>query len=152
MAPFIMFTKTFIPRPRAEVFPFFAEAANLEQITPPELNFRILTPQPITIAAGTIIDYRIGLFGVPMQWRTLIARWQPPDEFMDKQLKGPYAFWEHTHRFMDSADGGTVMEDIVRYTLPFGQLGVLAHPFVRLQLQYIFRHRELVVQRVLGSS
>jgi ligand-binding SRPBCC domain-containing protein len=151
MAPFVLFTKTVIPRPRDEVFPFFAEATNLERITPPALQFRILTPQPITIAAGTIIDYQVGLFGVPMHWQTLIAHWDPPNTFMDKQLKGPYAFWEHTHTFADGENGSTVMEDIVRYELPFGPLGLLTHPAIRLQLQYIFRHRGEVIKQLFGE-
>jgi ligand-binding SRPBCC domain-containing protein len=144
----IFTTTTHLPLPRAQVFPFFADAANLGVITPPELAFRILTPQPITIAEGTRIDYQLGLFGIPMHWQTIITRWQPPYEFVDLQAKGPYKFWEHTHRFFED-EQGTIMEDIVRYELPFWLLGDMVHPLVRLQLNHIFRFREQAVRQHL---
>lgn len=148
MTRHMLTTRTFLPLPRNDVFPFFADAMNLERITPPELNFKVLTPSPLSIQEGTLIDYQIQLFVVPMKWRTLIARWNPPEEFMDKQLIGPYAFWEHTHRFYEQQEG-TVMEDIVHYELPFGILGTLGHPLVRLQLKRIFEYREHAVRQCL---
>lgn len=149
----LLTTRTHIPLPRNEVFSFFSDAVNLERITPKELNFQILTKRPIEVQKGTLIDYKMHLFGLPMYWRTLIAVWDPPNEFMDKQLQGPYAFWEHTHRFYDSDDGGTIMEDIVRYALPLAPLSNFGHPFVRLQLNRIFGFREQAVkEHLLGEG
>ncbi len=130
-----------IDRPRAEVFELFADAANLERITPRFLHFRITTPQPIVMGEGTLIDYRLSLFGLPFGWRTRIDRFEPTRCFVDSSVKGPYRLWEHTHTFSD-VPGGTRMTDHVRYALPLGVLGVLAHGLVvRRTLARIFDYR-----------
>jgi len=138
-----------VPRPRAEVFAFFADPWNLERITPPFLRFRILTPPPLEVKAGALIDYRLSLFGLPFGWRTVIEAWEPGVRFVDRQLRGPYRRWHHTHLFEDAA-GGTRMTDRVEFELPLGPLGELARVLlVDRQLAAIFDHRREAVARLL---
>jgi len=134
-----------IDLPRAEVFAFFADADNLEKITPPELSFQITTPQPIEMREGALIEYRIKMSGFPMSWRTLISKWDPPYEFVDEQLAGPYKQWIHRHTFTELDKNTTLIQDEVRYKLPFEPLGDLAHFLVARQLKGIFDFREKVV-------
>ena len=140
-----------VPRPRAEVFAFFADPWNLERITPAFLRFRILTPPPLEVKAGALIDYRLSLFGLPFGWRTVIEAWEPGVRFVDRQLRGPYRRWHHSHLFED-APGGTRMTDRVEFELPLGPLGELARVLlVDRQLAAIFDHRRQAIGRLLGG-
>ena len=138
--------------PIAEVFDFFADAGNLERITPPELNFHIVTPRPIDIKQGTLIDYQLKLRGIPMKWRTEISVWEPPFRFVDQQLRGPYRQWIHTHTFTELSPTQTLMEDEVRYRLPFEPFGDIANYFVKGELAYIFDYRQKIVTELLGDQ
>jgi ligand-binding SRPBCC domain-containing protein len=139
-----------LPVPREQVFPFFADARNLERLTPPALRFQILTPGTIEMRAGAIIDYRLRLSGLPFRWRTVIETWEPPVRFVDVQQKGPYSVWRHTHTF-EATPEGTRMRDRVEYALPFGPLGALAHRlFVARQLEQVFTFRARVVKELFS--
>jgi len=137
-----------IERPLDQVFAFFADAANLQSLTPAFLGFEIITPRPIVMRAGARIDYRISLAGIPMVWRTLISTWEPNQRFVDEQISGPYAQWHHTHSF--EADGNaTLMRDEVEYCMPFGVLGSVARfLFVARTLDKIFDYRQQATKRV----
>lgn len=135
-----------IPRPLDEVFPFFAAPENLQVLTPSFLNFKILTPAPIPMQVGTLIDYRLSLFGVPLRWRTKITEYEPGLSFVDEAIKSPYRLWRHEHTFT-SVPEGTLMEDVVDYELPFGSLGRLAHvAMVGATLKRIFDFRAEAVR------
>jgi ligand-binding SRPBCC domain-containing protein len=141
-------TSVWLPVERERVFAFFAAAENLGKITPPELGFRIVTPSPVEMCSGALIDYRIRFWVLPLRWETLITIWSPPVTFVDRQLRGPYRTWIHTHRFTERA-GGTLIEDEVVYGLPFGALGALAAPLVNRQLTRIFSYRQRRVTSLL---
>ena len=144
-------TRLEIPLPVDTVFEFFSKAENLQRLTPPELQFQILTPTPIDIRQGTLIDYQLGLFGLKFRWKTEITNWDPPHQFIDVQLKGPYREWIHTHRFIPTSKGTAILDD-VQYQLPFSPIGDLAYPVVRLQLARIFGYRQAAVRRLLLSE
>jgi ligand-binding SRPBCC domain-containing protein len=148
MSVHVLVREQHLSAPPEEVFPFFGDALNLEAITPPWLGFRVVTPEPIEMAAGTLLEYRLRLHAVPIRWRTTIAVWDPPRRFVDVQLSGPYRLWHHTHDFEPTGRGGTLMRDTVRYALPFGPLGAVAHRLlVRRDLARIFDFRQAEVAR-----
>ncbi len=139
------------PQPITEIFPFFADAKNLEEITPPFLHFKVLEKE-IKIQKGTLINYRLRIHGVPVFWRTEIARWEPGIAFTDQQLKGPYNRWIHTHTFEELA-GGTLMRDRVIYKLPFGLLGdIFAHWKVAKDVKMIFQYRRVTIDKVFNRN
>jgi ligand-binding SRPBCC domain-containing protein len=139
-----------VKRPLEEVFEFFARAENLERITPPWLSFRVLTPGPIEMGSGTVIDYRLRLHGLPLRWTSRIELWEEDSRFVDQQVHGPYRFWRHLHEFVP-VGRSTCLRDRVEYALPLGWLGdLLGLPVVRRDLVRIFDHRRAAVARLLG--
>ena len=133
-----------------ETFAFFSDAANLQALTPPFLDFSILTPLPIEMRTGTLIEYRLRLMGLPLGWLTRIEEWEPNRSFTDVQLRGPYARWIHRHDFVPH-DGGTWVRDRVEYSLPLAPLTDPAHAlFVRPTLERIFAYRRSAIVRLLG--
>ncbi len=152
--PYLLEREQWVARPRSEVFAFFADAANLERLTPSSLRFKFRSPLPIEMRAGAVIDYEIALFGIPFAWRTLIEVFEPESRFVDIQVVGPYRTWRHTHAFEESS-GGTLVRDHVEYELPLGPLGALARTlFVARQLRRIFDFRREAIDKVfrLGSG
>lgn len=133
-----------LPLPPEAVFPFFADAYNLQALTPPWLDFQILTPRPIPMRVGALIDYRLRVHGVPLRWRTRIAGWDPPRRFADEQLRGPYRLWHHEHLF-EAVEGGTLMHDRVRYAVWGGAL--INRLFVRRDIERIFAFRKQALER-----
>lgn len=136
-----------LPSPPEEVFGFFSEAYNLEEITPPFLRFEVVTPKPIEMEVGTLIEYRLKLHGLRLNWLTRIDVWEPGVSFVDRQLKGPYRLWHHTHLFEPDGED-TIMRDVVRYALPLGPLGEAARlVLVRRDLDRIFDFRQAEIGR-----
>jgi ligand-binding SRPBCC domain-containing protein len=141
-----------VPLSLEESFAFFADAFNLEALTPPWLRFRILTAPPIAMRRGAVIDYRLALHRLPLRWRTRIDAWEPGARFVDVQVRGPFRVWEHTHTFEEHC-GGTMIRDRVRYGLPFGPLGAAVHRLlIERDLERIFDYRRDGVERLLGSE
>lgn len=141
-----------IELPIARAFDFYGDAHNLERITPPWLGFEVATPGAIEMGVGTLIEYRLRLHRVPVRWRTRIEVWEPPRRFVDVQVRGPYSLWEHTHAFAEDGPGATVIEDRVRYSIPFGPLGEIAERLlVRRDLRRIFDYRREAVARELET-
>lgn len=138
-AAFTLTSEQWLPRPLPEVFAFFADAGNLDALTPDWLRFEILTPRPIGMKVGALIDYRLRLRGLPIRWQSEISDWSPPHRFVDEQRRGPYRLWHHTHTFAER-DGGTVVSDVVRYDVPGGTL--VNTLFVKRDLQKIFAYRQ----------
>ena len=151
MSTHVLEREQLVRRPRGEVFPFFADAANLERITPEFLHFRVLTPLPIAMRPGAIIDYRLRLFGVAFNWRTVIESFEPEMRFVDVQARGPYRLWRHVHDFIE-APGGTLVRDRIEYEVPLGLLGEVARrAFVDRTLARIFDDRRERIAAAFGA-
>lgn len=142
-------TELWLPRPRAEVFEFFSNAGNLETLTPPWLRFSILTPQPIPMRKGALIDYKLRIHGIPVRWQTEITAWDPPARFVDEQRRGPYRVWIHEHTF-EERDGGTLARDRVEYAAPGGWL--VERLFVRGDVERIFRFRQETMAKLFARD
>lgn len=142
-------SELWLPLTPEELFPFFADAANLDAITPPWLHFQIVTPPPIVMREGALIDYRLRVHGIPLRWRTRVNVWQPPHRFEDEQIRGPYRQWIHTHTFQ-THNSGTLVRDHVRYAVP---LDFLAHRWlVRPDVEKIFRYRTEALEQRFGNG
>ncbi|MEM9420554.1 MAG: SRPBCC family protein [Planctomycetota bacterium] len=141
-----------LPLPPDQLFVFFGDAHNLEAITPDTVGFKILTPPPIDMHAGTRIDYKLRVRGLPIRWTTHIEVWDPPRRFVDNQIKGPYKRWHHTHTF-EPKDGGTLCIDTVRYRPPGGPLAPLINWLaVERDVVKIFEHRTTVLEKRFGRA
>ena len=141
-------TELWLPVPREALFEFFADAFQLETITPPWMHFHVLTPRPIVIQQGTTIDYKLRIHGIPIRWQSVISVWEPPVRFVDEQVRGPYRFWRHEHRFAEQ-EGGTLVTDEVEYRVPGGRLihALLVAP----DLRQIFTYRTRKLQELFGA-
>ncbi len=146
---FVLHTEQVIDRPIDEVFAFFADAANLQTITPPWLHFKVMTPSPIEMRVGARIDYRLRIRFVPMRWQSEITAWEPPHRFVDEQRRGPYRLWIHEHTF-ESQGGGTLVRDIVHYSTPGG--GLVNRFFIRPDLKRIFAFRKEALEDIFGRG
>jgi len=145
MKLFTFHSELWLPHPLTKVFPFFAAAEHLEQLTPPFLNFRILTPRPIVVSRGTRIQYQLKLHGIPIRWESEITGWNPPYFFSDDQLHGPYRHWHHEHTF-EERDGGSLVRDKVEYAVPGG--GLINRLLVAPDLRHIFHHRTAALKQL----
>jgi ligand-binding SRPBCC domain-containing protein len=144
--------KQWLPRSLHEVFEFFERPENLPHITPPWLGLRILTPGPLTMRSGLVIDYAVRVLGMPAHWRSAIAEYDWPNGFRDVQVIGPYRLWDHRHRFRRE-NGGTLIEDFVVYEPPFGPLGALLDTvMIRRRLSAIFEYRRRRIEEMLGAG
>jgi ligand-binding SRPBCC domain-containing protein len=149
MEVFTLRSELWTPRPVAEVFRFFADARNLEALTPPWLRFKVLSPEPVTMRPGTRIDYRLRLRGLPLRWQSEITVWDPPRRFVDEQRRGPYRLWIHEHVF-EERGGGTICRDQVRYAVLGGAL--VNRWLVRPDLNRIFEYRRRRLTEILGEA
>jgi len=139
--------------PVERAFDFYVDARNLEPMTPPWLHFKVTTPGELVLRQGARLDYELRLHGVPVRWQTRIEVWEPPERFVDVQAKGPYSLWEHTHLFEKDGDDAALIHDRVRYAIPLGPLGALAHRlFVRRDLERIFDYRRNAASKRLAQA
>ncbi|HSB40720.1 MAG TPA: SRPBCC family protein [Methylomirabilota bacterium] len=152
MADYILERRAWLPRPRAEVFEFFADPRNLERLHPWWARPRWLAPPPPRLSAGAILDFRAAL---PGRWRVIVREFDPPYRFVDAQLIGPFARWEHRHRFREAepGEGGTWVEDRVTYRLPLGPLGRLLHALAAgRRIRRLFNHRDRRLRDLFGGG
>jgi ligand-binding SRPBCC domain-containing protein len=149
MRVFTFNSEIWLPHPPDVVFSFFADARNLEILTPPWLQFKVLTPGKIKMATGTFIDYRLRIHGIPLRWKSEITCWEPPHVFVDEQRRGPYTLWVHEHRFKEN-EGGTLAVDSVRYAVPGGKL--LHDLFVKRDIKNNFTYRTEKLREVFTSA
>ena len=147
MSVFVLRNEVWLPRPIDEVFEFFSDAYNLETLTPPILRFEVLTPDPIRMETGTLIDYKLRLRGLPVRWQSEITAWEPPHRFVDEQRRGPYSMWVHEHTFVEK-DGGTLAKDNVDYAVLGGAL--VNRLFVARDVRKIFEYRTERLLEALG--
>lgn len=148
--PYELISEQWVPQPLEKVFNFFSRPQNLQEITPPWLNFRIARVEG-ELHAGSLIEYKLRVHGFPMRWTSEIAEWMPPNRFVDNQIRGPYALWHHEHSFT-AANGGTRIRDEVHYILPFGIVGRMVHELmVRRDVSAIFTYRRKRLEELLGS-
>ncbi len=148
MKTYVLEKTTVIEKPLLYVFDFFSKAENLNKITPKEVYFKILTPSPIPMKKGTLIDYKIKLNGIPFIWKTEISEWNPPHKFADNQLVGPYKLWFHEH-FFEEKDGHTIMTDRVTYLSKGWILAPFLHwLFVDKKVKQIFEYREIQLKEI----
>jgi ligand-binding SRPBCC domain-containing protein len=153
MKPYLLEREQIIERGRSETFAFFSDAFNLERITPPFLRFRVLTARPVTMARGTLLEYKLSLFGIGFRWKTIIEEWEPEDSFVDSQLEGPYRLWRHRHSFESIGQARTLMRDRVEYLIPLGFLGRASNAlFVSRTLREIFDYRARAIASLLAAS
>jgi len=146
-----LLTEQFLPRPIQEVFDFFSDAHNLDVLTPPWLHFRILTPRPITMRLGTVIEYRLRWRILPIFWRTQISVWEPPVRFVDRALKSPYRQWVHEHTF-EQREGGTLMRDRVEYSVSGWIIEpLIARLLVTPDIERIFQYRRRKMEELFGT-
>ena len=144
---FVLHAEQWLACPRGNLFEFVSDAFQLETLTPPLLRFQVVTPPPIVIRSGTLIDYKLRLHGIPIRWQSQISEWEPPARFVDRQTRGPYRQWLHEHRFVEQ-DGGTLVIDHVDYRAPGGSL--VNRLFVVPDLRKIFGFRMQKLQELFG--
>jgi ligand-binding SRPBCC domain-containing protein len=133
----------------AKVFEFFASPGNLDRLTPPWLNFTILTPATSQVKQGALLDYRLRIRGLPIRWQSEIAIWEPPRRFVDRQTKGPYSLWIHEHTF-EERDNGTLVGDNVEYAVPGGT--IVQKLLIAPDLERIFNYRHKILEELFNPA
>ena len=140
-------SQLWLPQSRDKVFAFFADAHNLDLITPPWLHFQTITPGSGELRSGMLMDHRLRLHGFPLRWRSKITDWDPPARFVDEQVSGPYRLWIHEHRF-EERNNGTLVRDHVCYAVLFDFL--IHRLFIRPDIERIFAFREKKLREIFA--